>query len=337
MMTAEELERFRQLLNERESSLMEWIAESSQAAQSDISKVRGLLSDLQHALHRIGDHTYGKCKVCHDEVELNRLEVQPAAEVCLGCISEDERRLLEEELFFASKIHRALLPQQIEAIEGYDLAVKAIAARSVGGDYFDVLRNDAGSRVKIFIADAMGKGIPAGMVMSNLQGALRVVSQEIDSPGRLVQRLNHWLCRNVPITKFVSLACLDLPIGASASSTLVAANAGHCPGIIIHQSGQPEFINPTGAVLGVHPDFEYGTCEHHLQSGDLVALYTDGVSEAENADGGQYGVERLIELLTSYRAEPLQDLSKRVLEDVNLFSGKSAPEDDLTLILLRKQ
>lgn len=335
-MTMEELERFRSILQERQANVNEWLSAGPQVGVAELNKVRDLLADIQRSLHQIKDQTYGHCEACGDPVEMHLLEVQPIAHVCIACFTDEEKQMLEEELSIASRIHRALLPQKIEAIDGFELAVKALAARAVGGDYFDFLWNDSGTRVKIVIADSMGKGIPAGLMMSNLQGALRVLAQEIDSPGRLVSRLNHWLCRNLPVTKFVSLACVDLPIGSSPVSQGLAANAGHCPAIIVRKDNSIDCIAPTGTVLGVHEDFGYYEKEIQMSRGDLLALYTDGITEATNAFEEMFEAERLTELLQNNRALPLADISERILAEIQRFSGRATLEDDLTLILLRK-
>lgn len=335
-MTTSDLEHFKAILVEREDLLNEYLDSLSAEGSVETEKVRGLLGEIKNALGRIEDRTFGTCQVCKDEVEYHRLEVQPIREICLGCITPEEQARLEEELAVASRIHRALLPQQVEAIAGFDFAVKSMAARSVGGDYYDFLRNNAGAVTKVVIADTMGKGIPAGLLMSNLQGALRVLAQEHRSPAKLISRLNWWLCRNVPVNKFISLACLDLERTPSGA-TICYASAGHCPIIRVDADGSWDYLVSTGAVLGVHEDFLYDERMVQVNSGDLLLLYTDGITEAANSRDEMFGDARLAQFCVAHRAEPVRIFLDGLLREVCQFTGSETFDDDMTVIVLKKK
>lgn len=161
-MTREDLEHFKSLLLDRRESLNEWL-ESFATGDDEISKVRGLLDEIDEALKRAENGSFGQCTACDGTVELNRLEVQPIRQLCLGCITEEERNTLEHELTVASRIHRALLPQSYETIDGLEVAVKSFAAGHIGGDYFDFLPSQNNSGSRIVIGDTMGKGLPTGL------------------------------------------------------------------------------------------------------------------------------------------------------------------------------
>lgn len=336
-MNVSDLEHFRDLLMEREQNLQYFLQSMSDVDGDDEAKARGLLTEIKDALSRIDDHTYGKCKVCDGEVEQYRLEVQPVTEVCLSCISKKEQALLEEELLIASKIHRALLPQTIARIDGFDVAVRSYAARNVGGDYYDFLEPNNGGPVRVVIADSMGSGLPAGLLMSNLQGALRVLAEDVLSPAPLVARLNQWLVRNVPVTKFVSLTCLSLENTSASETTMVHTNAGHCPTILIRNDDSCHLLESNGGVLGVHPGFEYEEDRLTLSSGDLLLLFTDGVSEAANADEEMFGEDQLVRLVREHRTKPINSLVEDIVERVLIFTEQEKLGDDLTIIALRKQ
>ena len=117
-MTVTELENFRELLLQQEGSLTEWLNSGSSARETETSRVRALLDEIRNATGRIADRAYGNCKSCDGQVELHRLGLQPTEQLCLDCISDQEKAVLEDDLFFASKIHRALLPQAAPTIEG---------------------------------------------------------------------------------------------------------------------------------------------------------------------------------------------------------------------------
>jgi len=336
-MNVADFENFRDLLTGREQNLSEWLHSGEPIDEADARRVRDLLGQIKEALGRIEDHTYGTCKVCHGEVELERLQVQPVTEVCLDCISKEEKTRLEEELFMAGKIHRALLPQDVEKIAGFDVAAHSRTARTVGGDYYDFLPSRNGSPVRVVIADSMGKGLPAGLVMSNFQGALRVLADEVDSPAVLISRLNGWLTRNIPVTKFITLACIELRPQADGTTKLVHANAGHCPSIVARKDGTIELLEATGTVIGVHEDFKYEETSLTLSPGDLLVLYTDGVTEAENHQGEMYDDGRLCRFVRDNRQAPLETFLDNLLADIQKFTGTTELSDDLTVIALRKQ
>jgi sigma-B regulation protein RsbU (phosphoserine phosphatase) len=323
---------------DRVNAITEWLETPSFRGNHDVEKVYSLLGQIRDAIARIENNTYGKCEVCAGNIEAHRLEIQPATRVCLECISDDEKRLLEEDLYLASKIHRALLPEKIAQIDGFAAGVKSISARTVGGDYYDFLpsgRSGAGAG-RVVIADVMGKGLPAGLLMSNVQGALRVLAEEIESPKHLIARLNKWFCRNVAVTKFVSMVHIVLKQLPSGNTELIYTNAGHCPPLLIRRDGTTELLEPTGGVLGVHEAFTYEEIRHELAAGDTILLYTDGVTEAENSRGQQFGEERLNSLLCRKKESAIETIPDILLREVRQFTGKTELGDDFTVIGLRK-
>ena len=161
-------------------------------------------------------------------------------------------------------------------------------------------------------------------------------SSSVKSPGLLITRLNKWLCRNVPITKFISLVCLCLEATDSDRTHVSYANAGHCPPLLIRRNGSVEHLKITGGVLGVHEDFVYEEQELTLSSGDSLALFTDGIVEAENSDGEFYGEDRLVELIQTRPEDSIKGITGRLINSVRDFTGNS-PVDDTTAIILRKK
>lgn len=335
-MNVADLEHFRNLLFERERNLNELLDSDALVDADNIGKVRTLMEQIKDAFHRIENHSYGECKVCHGSIEKVKLELEPETEICLDCISEEEKALLEEELYVASKIYRALLPQEIGTIDGFDLAVKFISAGTVGGDYYDFLSPTKAGESRIVIADTVGKGLPAGLLISNLQGALRIFSEEIDSPSLLLTRLNQWFCRNLPTTKFVSMVCLHIGPQAGKSARVSYANAGHWPPILIRKNGDAERLDPTGGLLGVHKDFIYKEMSMQMDAGDLLVLFTDGITEARNIEGKMYEETGLIKFLQSNHFESCEALLNNLISNVIDFSGRPKFADDMTVIALHK-
>jgi len=336
-MQLQDFEHFRDMLIERQQNLSDWLNSGTALRRGDAQIVRQLLTQIKDALGRIEDHSFGCCDLCDGEVEAHRLEVQPVRRVCLDCISDEERAELEEDLFLASKIHRALLPQIIPEINGFDMEVTSIPATNIGGDYYDFIRGVDGESIRVTIADAMGHGLPAGLLMSNLQGALRVLSSDIGSPGPLVTRLNQWLCRNVPVTKFISMACFCIGPDAADETTLTYVNAGHVPPLVVRADGSVEQLDATGTVLGVHEDFGWEEKELRLRSGDYLLLYTDGITEAQNSRGEEFETERLAGFVHGRREKPFKGIVEDLVKTVFDFSGTQQAVDDITAIVLRKK
>ena len=334
-MNVSDLEHFKNILTEREHNLASWLDSPGSVKDEDISKVRSLLGQIKEALGRVEDRSFGECKVCKGEVERYVLEAQPAREVCLDCISDQDKQLLEEELFMASKIHRALLPQSAVRIDGFDVGVRSIAARSVGGDYFDFLSGEDDA-VRVIIADTMGKGLPAGLLMSNIQGALRILAEDIESPAALMARLNKIICRNVAVVKFVSMVCVSIKPLSNKRTAIGYTNAGHCLPILVRKNGDIERLETTGGVLGVHEDFSFEEGAIVLSIGDLLLLYTDGITEAENESGEMFGETRLVEFAKTNNNQPSEKLIESLLQEVRRFSGKAELDDDCTVMALRK-
>jgi len=335
-MKISDIEHFRELLLTRQMNLSEWLNTLNSQNNNEAQKAQALLNEIKTALDRVNDHCYGKCRECDGEMELHRLEIQPASQVCLDCISEQEKVQLEEELFLASKIHRALLPQTVAKIDGFEVAVRSLAAHNVGGDYYDFLPSNNGRSVKVVIADSMGKGLPAGLLMSNLQGALRILANDIKPTAKLVRKLNQWLCRNVPVTKFISLVCVELNLESKQSTEMILTNAGHCPPILIRADGTTEHIGDTGGVLGVDEGFDYEERRDDLAPGDMLLLFTDGISETANESGEMFGEDRVAEYARNHQNVQLREFLDGLIAEVMDFSGTGKLSDDTTVIVLRK-
>ncbi len=335
-MTVAELEHFRELLLQQEHSVSEWLTTADSVRGADMAKVRSLLDEIRDALGRIVDKSFGACTHCDGEVELHRLGIQPTSQICLDCISDEEKATLENDLFMASKIHRALLPQGAPHIEGLEVAYQSIPSTGVGGDYIDFMRPDNRQSTLLAIGDAMGKGMAAALVMSNVQGVLRVLAADFDSLAPLMQSLNQWICRNIPIAKFVSMTCLLVEAAHDGHSQITYVNAGHCPPLLVRANGTIEPLAATGTVLGVHEDLDYESETVSLARGDLLVLYTDGLIEAENGRGEMFEDRRLMESLARHQAASAESIVSAIEETVRSFCAGRSFGDDYTVMVLRK-
>lgn len=229
----------------------------------------------------------------------------------------------------ARTIQRALLPAAMPLVAGCELAARWQPASGVGGDCYDVHRFGH-TDIGVSIADVAGKGLPAALLMSNLQAAVRAFATGTATPGEVTASVNRLLTRNIAPGKFVTFcyAIVDL-----AAGRLTYANAGHNPPVLLRPGGAVEWLGATGVVLGVFADATYEVRHTRLDAGDLVMWYTDGITEATNGCGEEFGEARLVAALRD--AGPrASDAVDAVAAAVALWSG-GAPQDDATMIALR--
>ncbi len=234
----------------------------------------------------------------------------------------------EQELERAREIQRDLLPKTLPQLPGVQLAGSWQPARVVGGDYFDVVRLDS-KRLGICIGDVAGKGITAALLMANLQASFRALATADAPPSAVCAKLNAFLCSNLAPGKFITLfyGVLD-----AERRTLTYESAGHCPALLLKKPGHVEALRGEGAVLGVLPDWTYRDSVAPLSAGDRLLLYTDGVTEAENQAGEEFGEERLVQAahLANGSAENTQ---RKIMEEVSHFCGANFA-DDATLMVV---
>jgi sigma-B regulation protein RsbU (phosphoserine phosphatase) len=236
-----------------------------------------------------------------------------------------ERRELAEAL----KIQKRLLPQQVPQIDGWELAVSWQPASGVGGDCFDTIRFDE-TRLALTIADVVGKGIPAALLMSNLQAAVRAFASETVEPSALCHQVNRILCGNIAEGRFISFFYCVLD---ATAHVLTYTNAGHYLPMLVRADGQVERLGTGGPVLGVLAEAEYEQAQIALAPGDRIILFTDGLTEARNADDEEFGEDRLLAASVEHRACSAPALQARLADAVNRFTG-GLLQDDATLIVL---
>jgi sigma-B regulation protein RsbU (phosphoserine phosphatase) len=236
-------------------------------------------------------------------------------------------RKLRRELTEAFGIQQALLPKTMPRFTGMEVAASWQPARTVSGDYFDVIK--FGERhAALCIGDVAGKGLPAALLMSNLQAALRSSASQDVSPSELCARVNDIMYRNTLDDKFISFfyGLIDL-----RRQVFVYSNAGHNTPLLMRHDGECLRLGEGGGVLGVFPERNYEQREIKLHSGDRLALFTDGLTEARNADGEEFGEERLRKMLT---LETLSagELQARIFNAVTEFCAGDF-HDDVTLMV----
>lgn len=243
--------------------------------------------------------------------------------------TERERRRREQiELEDARDIERRLLPTDIPQIPGYEISGSWQPASNVGGDYFDVLSLGE-ERAGLCIADVVGKGVPAALLMSNLQAAVKAAGPDSLQPSRLAAKLNQAMSQHLAQGKFITFfyGVLDGP-----ARKLTYTSAGHNPPILMRADGSHLRLEQGGAALGLFETWNYEEGQVDLKSKDRLVLFTDGVTEASNMGGEEYGESRLLSLLRDNRGLRATDLQTTIMQAVMQFTG-GALEDDATLIV----
>jgi phosphoserine phosphatase RsbU/P len=238
-------------------------------------------------------------------------------------------RAQERESAEARSIQQGFLPKEIPQLAGYEIVGAWQPARVVGGDYYDVLpfgRETLG----LCIGDVAGKGLPAALLMSNLQAAFRGFASAAVSPEALCDKLNSLICRNIASDRFITFFYAQLD---GVARQLRYTNAGHNAPIVAHKDGSHDRLREGGGILGVFPVQAFDMGVYDLAAGDRVLLFTDGVTEACNPEGEEFGDARLLQLLEENRELSAEDLQRKILSVVAEFC-RGHWHDDATLIAI---
>jgi sigma-B regulation protein RsbU (phosphoserine phosphatase) len=242
-----------------------------------------------------------------------------------------EKQRLEEELTIARDIQQRLLPKDAPQLGDYEIAALNIPTHHVGGDYYDYFPID-NQRYAISIADVSGKGVPAALIMSNLQATLHAMMTADVPFEQIVARINNSVHRNTSFDKFITsfFALFD-----GQTATLTTINAGHNPPYLFHADGSFETLNEGGLLLGMFPNAPYKSETRQLRNGDWVVMYTDGVSEAMNAQDEEFGEKRIEEIIRANLNGSAAGMIEAISNAVKDFTAGMPQSDDITLVVLR--
>lgn len=245
---------------------------------------------------------------------------------------EQAEKILAKDLEQAAIIQQALLPTTVPIVPGVQLAGHNAACRTVGGDYFDFIPYNDG-RVAIALGDVSGKAMPAALLMTSLQARVRVLAEEPPQVGEMMTRLNRATAANCPPNRFITFffSVLDPSTGE-----LIYANAGHNPPMLARASGAVELLEGGGIPLGILRTFSYEEYRVKLELGDVLLVYSDGVTEAANPAFDEFGEDRLQQVLRSGRNSNPQDIVTSVVEAVEVFASGAPMADDLTLVAVKR-
>ncbi|MGI9165447.1 MAG: SpoIIE family protein phosphatase [Pyrinomonadaceae bacterium] len=289
-----------------------------------------LLQEVDAALLLMDQGTYGLCDVCHDPVESERLIANPLTRLCIDHLTSKEQRALEDDLALAARIQSGLLPQPSQKIDGWEIAYHYQPAGIVSGDYCDLIGSDDQSLLFV-LGDVSGKGVAASMLMAHLQAMFRTLIS-INLPlEEIVERASRVFCESTLPTHYATLVCGN----ANTSGALEICNAGHLPPLLL-RDGSVRSIAATGLPVGVFCNEHFSVNRFQMDKGDTLFLYTDGLSEALDGAGSEYGVERLSAFLTENHGLAPKDLISTCVSEVDSFRLRRPITDDVTLMAIKR-
>jgi sigma-B regulation protein RsbU (phosphoserine phosphatase) len=249
----------------------------------------------------------------------------------------NEKKRLDHDLEIARDIQRILLPVEAPAINGFQISGISVAARQVSGDYFDYIHVD-NERLGVAIADVSGKGVPASLIMAICRSVLRAEAARNPSPADVLRKVNRQLYPDIKEDMFISMAYLVLD---HQREGITLARAGHDAPLLYKRESQTVTpVKSPGMVVGIDSGnvFDRLTTDFAvpLERDDSLILYTDGVTESLNAEGDEFGLDRMIQSVRASATADAHTIVKRVIEDVRNFTGSAPQNDDITLIAIRK-
>jgi phosphoserine phosphatase RsbU/P len=243
-----------------------------------------------------------------------------------------EKQKMEDELLIAKEIQKGLLPERLPSITSFDLAAINLSSKQVGGDYYDIIPLSQNHFV-IAIGDVSGKGTPASLLMASLQATIRALVPLGLSLGELTKRVNDLICDNTTSGRFITFfwGILD-----REARTLKYVNAGHNLPYLLRTNGKIERLDRGGIILGIMKTVvPYQEGEITFGNGDLLVLFTDGVSEAMDSNGDEFGEDRLEKILIEYRKAPVSVILDRIVDSVKIHGKNTIQSDDITLVIVK--
>lgn len=243
------------------------------------------------------------------------------------------RERMERELELATEIQQRFQPAGPPSIPGYQFQGISFSCYEIGGDYYDFVLRDNGTLL-IALGDVSGKGTAAALLMSSLHAAVHAQVAAGASLAEAIVSVNKYLAENTPSNRFVTLFVAELEPG---SGRLCYINAGHNPAILCHADGRYELLSSGGLPLGLMERSEYDLSETNLAPGDLLVVYSDGVTEGTNAAGEEFGLDRLINVVRNSIALPAAAVRDKIESSLSAFTGSAPASDDITLVIAKRE
>ncbi|MGA8221808.1 MAG: SpoIIE family protein phosphatase [Candidatus Acidiferrales bacterium] len=295
-----------------------------------------LLNEVDTAIHEMEVGTYGICKECHDPIERERLIADPLVKVCIDHLTTSDRRALEADLELAARVQRGLLPEKHVRFGDWHVHYEYKAAGAVSGDYCDlILPRERDGSMLFLLGDVAGKGVAASLLMTHMHAMFRSLSNggsgDVLGLDKLLETANRVFCESTFAGQYATLVCGC----AGRAGQLDIASAGHLPALLVKRDGVRQ-IGATGLPLGMFSSSRYAVQRARLDPGDCLLLYTDGISEAHNAAGKEYGVNRLSTVAGERHRWVPQELLAACMKDVEGYGAGARLADDQTMMVIHR-
>ena len=329
------LQQFQETISHHRDILQDWINSDKTNKEvylggASVKDVLSVVSEFKELLERVENKSYGKCEVCEGDIEVERLEQDCTTNICLDCYSEEQLRDLERDLELAAKVQQQLLPCCTPSLKGVQIAYKSDSARVVGGDYHDFFTLKNGCQ-GIVIGDVMGKGLPASMLMSNLQASLRILGPEYKKLEDLAMHLNRLFRYNLKLIKFISLFLGSIDL---IERTFTYCNAGHHSPLFWNaRENSIQWLKPTAPAIGLIAEAEFNSSKINVYRDDIIVLYTDGLMESRNNYQEEYGEGKLGDIILKNNTKTAAELVQDIWNDVNMHATQIT--DDITLMVIK--
>jgi len=287
-----------------------------------------LLNEVDAALARFDAGTYGLCEECHDPIEAERLLADPLVRFCLGDLTQKEINSIQYDLMLASEIQKGLLPRTDGLSDNWTADFVYQPAGVVSGDYVDFI--ERGGELYFILGDVSGKGMAASILMSNLHAMFRALVPLGLPLSDLMERANHLFCESTLANQYATLICGKL----NGRGEVEFVNAGHLAPIIVNHEDCVA-LESTGLPLGMFCDSSFVASGAKLKPGETLLLFSDGVTEANDHTGAEFGSERLMETLRAALGFDPTDLLNNCIDAVGKFRLNAEVNDDLTMLALK--
>lgn len=289
-----------------------------------------LLHDVDEALAKLEHGSFGVCQNCHESIEVDRVMADPLVTFCLGCLTPAQRRGLEHDLSLAARMQTELLPSGNVAIaDGWETAYHFQPARIVSGDYFDLICDGKGGMFFV-VADVAGKGISAAMLTASLRAVFRALIPTADCVGVLLEQANRLFCESAMSGQYATLVFGHVRSGGEVE----LVNAGHLP-VLIAREGHVESLESTDLPFGMFCSQTFTVQRTKLEPSDTLLLYTDGISETQNASGEELGLQAIHGFVREQTLREPCELIKNCRALLDGFRGDLERADDETLLAIQ--
>ena len=316
---------FQDQLLERKQKL-----ENAIRSQPEPARLQSLLDEVDAALSRLEDGSFGLCETCHEPIETERLVADPLVRFCLDHLTTAQRRALEQDLELAARIQTALLPKKQHQHAGWNVCYHYVPHHTVSGDYCDLLLGPDNREVAFLVGDVSGKGVGASILMAHLNATFRALSGSGIGLDRAFAQANRLFCESTMPNHYATVA------GARCrGSDVEICNAGHCPPLVV-RGGLVTTVPAGGLPIGMFCASEYQLQRLSLAVNDSLVLYSDGVLEARREDGEEFGLDRLVAVVSRGAQLAAPALLESCRNELRQFLARGSLHDDLTILVAQR-